>query len=72
MGNILWRGHFNGAGQRAVNLSISGGQHFVATAWVNDQFLGATKNSVVTDNVTWLFPPGAVKDGDNVVTVLQE
>jgi hypothetical protein len=73
VGNILWRGHFTGAGQKAVNLSISGGHNFAASAWLNNAFLGATEGLIPTDNVTWAFPEGVLRDGnDNVITVLQE
>ncbi|KXN92303.1 putative beta-galactosidase A [Leucoagaricus sp. SymC.cos] len=73
VGNILWRGHFKGEGQKAVNLSISGGHNFAASAWVNDAFLGAMEGFVPTNNVSWVFPDGAVRESnDNVITVLQD
>jgi len=73
IGNILWRGHFIGAGQKAVNLSISGGHNFAASTWLNNAFLGAVEGSAPTQNATWTFPDGVVLEGeDNVITVLQE
>ncbi|KAI5825568.1 hypothetical protein K523DRAFT_419922 [Schizophyllum commune Tattone D] len=74
LGNILWRGHFDNSGQAAVNLSISGGFNFAAAGWVNDVFLGATEGNgtIATTNVSWAFPEGALRNGDNVITVLQD
>ncbi|KAL1744295.1 glycoside hydrolase superfamily [Schizophyllum fasciatum] len=72
MGNILWRGHFEGRGQAAVNLSISGGFNFAAAGWLNDVYLGATEGNgtVATTNVSWTFPEGSLREGDNVITVV--
>ncbi|KAJ3574796.1 hypothetical protein NP233_g1522 [Leucocoprinus birnbaumii] len=73
VGNILWRGHFIGEGQKAVNLSISGGNNFAASAWLNDAFLGAVEGTAATQNASWPFPEGALRDeSNNVITIVQD
>ncbi|KAJ7231397.1 glycoside hydrolase family 35 protein [Mycena haematopus] len=77
---VLWRGHFNASGEeKSVNLSINGGEAFAASVWLNDVFLNtsygnSTNNLNIieeTDN-QFIFPPGSLKLGDNVITIVQD
>ncbi|KAF9039430.1 glycoside hydrolase family 35 protein [Hymenopellis radicata] len=77
---VLWRGHFENTGeQTSVNLSINGGQAFAATVWLNDAFLAtaygnSSNNLNVIEEVdqVFTFPEGALVDGDNVITIVQD
>ncbi|CAK5270671.1 unnamed protein product [Mycena citricolor] len=80
---VLWRGHFNSSGGSAAptsaNLSINGGEAFAASVWLNDVFLGtafgnSTNNANIIEETdeTFKFPAGAVKTGDNVITIVQD
>ncbi|KZW02751.1 hypothetical protein EXIGLDRAFT_813087 [Exidia glandulosa HHB12029] len=76
-GNVLFRGHFTSTGKETgVFLGINGGQAFAASAWLNGVYLGSTTSFNSTDsdvkNVTLSFPSGALRSGDNVVTVLKD
>ncbi|KAJ7743740.1 glycoside hydrolase family 35 protein [Mycena maculata] len=77
---VLWRGHFNSTGeQTSVNLSINGGEAFAASVWLNDVFLNTSfGNSTNNENILeetddkFIFPAGAVRAGDNVITIVQD
>ncbi|KIY63787.1 glycoside hydrolase family 35 protein [Cylindrobasidium torrendii FP15055 ss-10] len=77
---VLWRGHFNSTGeQKSVNLSINGGQAYAATVWLNDVFLNTSygnstnnRNPIEERDLVFNFPEGALVDGDNVITVVQD
>ncbi|KAJ7160386.1 glycoside hydrolase family 35 protein [Mycena filopes] len=77
---VLWRGHFNATGaEKSVNLSINGGQAFAASVWLNDVFLNtsygnSTNNMNIIEETDdkFLFPEGALKLGDNVITIVQD
>ncbi|KAJ7022668.1 glycoside hydrolase family 35 protein [Mycena alexandri] len=77
---VLWRGHFNSTGaQTSVNLSINGGEAFAASVWLNNVFLNTSfGNSTNNRNILeetddkFAFPAGAVKAGDNVITIVQD
>ncbi|KAF8173226.1 glycoside hydrolase family 35 protein [Mycena galopus ATCC 62051] len=77
---VLWRGHFNASGaEKSVNLSINGGEAFAASVWLNDVFL-STSYGNSTNNLNIIeetdekisFPPGSLKRGDNVITIVQD
>ncbi|KAK4703696.1 hypothetical protein P7C70_g2525, partial [Phenoliferia sp. Uapishka_3] len=78
-GVTLFRGTF-GSGQelaKAVNLSLSGGEAFAGSVYLNDICLGSSlgnssnnKNIVSTINQTFHFPPGSVRPTSNILTVL--
>ncbi|KAJ6612291.1 beta-galactosidase, domain 2-domain-containing protein [Mycena sp. CBHHK59/15] len=77
---VLWRGHFNSTGeQTSMNLSINGGEAFAASVWLNDVFLNTSfGNSTNNENILeetddkFTFPAGALRLGDNVVTIVQD
>ncbi|EJD38336.1 glycoside hydrolase family 35 protein [Auricularia subglabra TFB-10046 SS5] len=80
-GQVLWRGHFNGAAQTtAVNLTINGGEAFAASVWLNGQFIKTTYgnstnnlNIIRETNELYTFPEDVIRIGeDNVLTVLQD
>jgi hypothetical protein len=56
----------------AVNLSISGGQFFAASVWLNDKYLGPSDTTLMTNNESFAVTEGMLKAGINYVTVLQE
>ncbi|KAF9451821.1 glycoside hydrolase family 35 protein [Macrolepiota fuliginosa MF-IS2] len=76
---VLWRGHFQSTGQKSMNLSINGGEAFAASVWLNGVFLNtsfgnSTNNRHILEETDDKFtiPAGALKSGDNVVTVVQD
>ncbi|KAJ7627105.1 glycoside hydrolase family 35 protein [Roridomyces roridus] len=77
---VLWRGHFNATGaEKSVNLSINGGQAFAASVWLNDVFLNtsygnSTNNMNIIEETDdkFMFPEGALRPGDNVITIVQD
>ncbi|KAJ7174237.1 glycoside hydrolase family 35 protein [Mycena crocata] len=77
---VLWRGHFNASGtEKSVNLSINGGQAFAASVWLNDVFLNtsygnSTNNMNIIEETDdkFIFPEGALRPGDNVITIVQD
>ncbi|KAJ7483608.1 glycoside hydrolase family 35 protein [Mycena latifolia] len=77
---VLWRGHFNSTGaQTSVNLSINGGEAFAASVWLNNVFLNTSfGNSTNNRNILeetddkFTFPAGALRSGDNVITIVQD
>ncbi|KAF7297199.1 Glycoside hydrolase family 35 protein [Mycena indigotica] len=76
---VLWRGHFTGAGQTSVNLSINGGEAFAASVWLNDVFLNtsfgnSTNNAHILEETDdkFSFPAGALRSGENVITIVQD
>ncbi|KAF7297192.1 Glycoside hydrolase family 35 protein [Mycena indigotica] len=76
---VLWRGHFEGAGQTKMNLSINGGEGYAASVWLNDAFLGTSygnssnhRNAIPEAEFHVTFPEGAVRSGDNVITIVQD
>ncbi|KAJ7125804.1 glycoside hydrolase family 35 protein [Mycena crocata] len=77
---VLWRGHFNSTGaQTSVNLSINGGEAFAASVWLNNVFLNtsfgnSTNNRHIFEETDdkFTFPAGAVRAGDNVITIVQD
>ncbi|KAJ7885789.1 glycoside hydrolase family 35 protein [Mycena olivaceomarginata] len=77
---VLWRGHFESTGaQTSVNLSINGGEVFAASVWLNNVFLNTSfgnyanaENPVPETDQKFIFPPGALRSGDNVITVVQD
>ncbi|KAJ7445072.1 glycoside hydrolase family 35 protein [Mycena latifolia] len=77
---VLWRGHFNASGtEKSVNLSINGGEAFAASVWLNDVFLNtsygnSTNNMNIIEETDdkFIFPEGALKLGDNVITIVQD
>ncbi|KAG6901783.1 hypothetical protein C0995_008029 [Termitomyces sp. Mi166 len=75
-GNLLWRGTFQHNDSlplpTAVNISVSGGIHFAASAWLNEHFLGSSDTLLATNNESWPVTEDMLMDGENHVTVLQE
>lgn len=75
-GNLVWRGTFEHgadlAAPTAINISVSGGQYFAASAWLNEHYLGASYTSLPTNNESWPVTSDMVREGKNYVTVLQE
>lgn len=75
-GNLVWRGTFQHNDSlplpTAVNISVSGGIHFAASAWLNGHFLGSSDTLLATNNESWPVTKDMLVDGDNHVTVLQE
>ncbi|KAG6868404.1 hypothetical protein C0993_003640 [Termitomyces sp. T159_Od127] len=75
-GNLLWRGTFQHNDSlplpTAVNISVSGGIHFAASAWLNEHFLGSSDTLLATNNESWPVTKDMLVDGDNHVTVLQD
>ncbi|KAG6849248.1 hypothetical protein H0H93_010062 [Arthromyces matolae] len=75
-GNLLWRGtfHHNSSlpAPTGVNISVSGGIHFAASAWLNDHFLGSSDTLLATNNESWPVTTDMLVDGENFVTVLQD
>ncbi|KAJ7133272.1 glycoside hydrolase family 35 protein, partial [Mycena epipterygia] len=77
---VLWRGHFNASGaEKSVNLSINGGEAFAASVWLNDVFLNtsygnSTNNMNIIEETDdkFIFPEGALRVGDNVITIVQD
>ncbi|KAJ7092896.1 glycoside hydrolase family 35 protein [Mycena belliarum] len=77
---VLWRGHFNATGaEKSVNLSINGGEAFAASVWLNGVFLdtsygNSTNNMNIIEETDdkFTFPNGALKSGDNVITIVQD
>ncbi|KAJ3571523.1 hypothetical protein NP233_g3704 [Leucocoprinus birnbaumii] len=77
---VLWRGHFTSNGQeKSLNLSINGGEAFAASVWLNSAFLATSfgnstnnRNSIEEVDKVFNIPAGALKNGDNVVTVVQD
>ncbi|KAJ6779264.1 glycoside hydrolase family 35 protein [Mycena vulgaris] len=77
---VLWRGHFNASGvEKSVNLSINGGQAFAASVWLNDVFLNTSygnstnnMNIIEETDEKFIFPEGALRLGDNVITIVQD
>ncbi|MEU4252967.1 beta-galactosidase [Amycolatopsis sp. NPDC026612] len=67
-GNTWYRGHFTGDGkQTGITLSgQSGGPAGAFSAWLNGVFLGSS----TTPQHTFGFPAGALKPGDNEISVL--
>ncbi|GLB41157.1 putative beta-galactosidase [Lyophyllum shimeji] len=75
-GNLLWRGTFEHNSSLpapiAVNISVSGGIHFAASAWLNDHYLGASDTRLATNNESWPVSADMLREGQNHVTVLQD
>ncbi|KAF9016306.1 glycoside hydrolase family 35 protein [Hymenopellis radicata] len=77
---VLWRGHFNATGaEKSVNLSINGGEAFAASVWLNDVFLNTSygnstnnQNKLEETDDLFTFPDGALVEGDNVITIVQD
>ncbi|KAL8286247.1 hypothetical protein RQP46_004735 [Phenoliferia psychrophenolica] len=78
-GANLWRGAFEVGADKptAVNLSLSGGEAFAGSAWLNGHFLGTSfgnstnnLNIVSSTNQTFDFPADSLVSGTNVVTVV--
>ncbi|KAL8286237.1 hypothetical protein RQP46_004725 [Phenoliferia psychrophenolica] len=78
-GANLWRGAFEVGADKptAVNLSLSGGEAFAGSAWLNGHFLGTSfgnstnnLNIVSSTNQTFEFPADSLVSGTNVVTVV--
>ncbi|MFG1646581.1 beta-galactosidase [Amycolatopsis sp. NPDC049252] len=67
-GNTWYRGRFTGDGkQTGITLSSqSGGPAGAFSAWLNGVFLGSS----TTQQHTFTFPAGALKPGDNEISVL--
>ncbi|KAG8926693.1 hypothetical protein FRC02_008727 [Tulasnella sp. 418] len=87
-GHVLWRGRFTASGsEKAVNLSINGGEAFAASVWLNGKFIKTTYGkstypayiwpildpALEETDETFTFPAGALLPGkENVLTVLQD
>ncbi|KAG5637345.1 hypothetical protein H0H81_004902 [Sphagnurus paluster] len=75
-GNLVWRGTFEHNPSlkppTAVNLSVSGGWNFAASAWLNDYYLGPFDRRQATQNETLPVTTDMLRAGKNYVTVLQE
>ncbi|KAJ7483000.1 glycoside hydrolase family 35 protein [Mycena galericulata] len=77
---VLWRGHFNASGaEKSVNLSINGGEAFAASVWLNDVFLNTSygnstnnMNMIEETDDNFVFPEGALRAGENVITIVQD
>jgi hypothetical protein len=75
-GAVLWQARFsrNDSGSAPTRLAVKyiGGKFFASSTWLNGQLVGAT--DVPTDtqvaNATFDLPADALKDGENVFTVL--
>ncbi|KAK7044841.1 glycoside hydrolase family 35 protein [Favolaschia claudopus] len=73
---VLWRGHFNSTGvEESVELSINGGR----SVWLNDAWIGTAfgssanhQHNIQETGQNYTFPAGALRDGDNVVTIIQD
>ncbi|KAL4919832.1 glycosyl hydrolases family 35-domain-containing protein [Aspergillus aurantiobrunneus] len=69
----LWRGYFNGPAD-GVYLEVQGGIAHGWSAWLNGKligsFLGNLISSVGSDEFS--FPEGSVRDGQNVLLVMQD
>ncbi|KAF7297228.1 Glycoside hydrolase family 35 protein [Mycena indigotica] len=74
---VLWRGHFKGQGQTAMNLSLNGGEGYAASVWLNNVFLDTSwgnssnhRHNIQEAEFHVGFPAGSVRDGDNVITIV--
>ncbi|KAG5721683.1 putative beta-galactosidase A [Termitomyces sp. T112] len=75
-GNLLWRGTFQQNDSfpvpTAINISVSGGIHFAASAWLNEHFLGSSDTLLATNNESWPVTRDMLVDGENRITILQD
>ncbi|EJD44926.1 hypothetical protein AURDEDRAFT_64886 [Auricularia subglabra TFB-10046 SS5] len=73
-GNLVWRGtfeHHQGLpAPTALNLSVSGGQFFAASVWLNDAYLGAMDTGVITANESFPVDGSMLRRGDNHVVIV--
>src|SRR6185437_15300110 len=71
VGNTWYRGHFRGDVSpvpKGLNLHVlSGGTAGAFSVWLNGRFLGSVQGR---DVGSFMFPPGSIMPGDNVVSVL--
>ncbi|KAF8762012.1 beta-galactosidase [Rhizoctonia solani] len=72
LGNILWRGRFNGKAT-AAQLNVQGGTASGWSAWLNGDYIGSFPGDPVSvrGNLTLSFSNATVLDGENVLLVLQ-
>ncbi|CAE6472303.1 unnamed protein product [Rhizoctonia solani] len=70
LGNILWRGRFNGKATGA-QLSVQGGTASGWSAWLNGDYIGRQVLSV-RGNLSLSFSNATVLDGENVLLILQD
>ncbi|CAE6418426.1 unnamed protein product [Rhizoctonia solani] len=73
LGNILWRGRFNGKAT-AAQLNVQGGTASGWSAWLNGDYIGSFPGDPVSvrGNLTLSFSNATVLDGENVLLVLQD
>ncbi|CCO32169.1 hypothetical protein BN14_06223 [Rhizoctonia solani AG-1 IB] len=73
LGNILWRGRFNGKAT-AAQLDVQGGTSSGWSAWLNGDYIGSFPGDPVSvrGNLTLSFSNATVLDGENVLLVLQD
>ncbi|KAJ7810575.1 galactose-binding domain-like protein [Mycena leptocephala] len=69
---VLWRGHFNLSGQTSVNLSINGGECKSEPLANNENSSTNNRNILEETDDKFIFPPAALRAGDNVITIVQD
>ncbi|QRW09228.1 glycoside hydrolase family 35 protein [Ceratobasidium sp. AG-Ba] len=73
LGNILWRGRFNGKAS-GVQLNVQGGTASGWSAWLNGDYIGSFPGDPVSVNgaLNLTFANATVSDKENVLLVLQD
>ncbi|KAK9416193.1 putative Family 35 glycosyl hydrolase [Seiridium unicorne] len=71
-GAKVYRGYFDGANSSSVYISTSGGLGFGWNAWLNGQLIGGHEGngSLTSTNATLSLPSSALKQKNNVITVV--
>ncbi|KAG9094270.1 hypothetical protein FS749_012782 [Ceratobasidium sp. UAMH 11750] len=73
LGNILWRGRFNGKAS-GVRLNVQGGTASGWSAWLNGDYIGSFPGdpTSVSGALNLTFANATVTDNENVLLVLQD
>ncbi|KAJ3555978.1 hypothetical protein NM688_g2283 [Phlebia brevispora] len=74
-GNLIYRGRFITTGnETAVNLTVQGGFAFGYSAFLNGVFLGSSQGSPTVSMTAdvWQFPNNSLREGENILTVIQD
>ncbi|KAJ7758802.1 glycoside hydrolase superfamily [Mycena maculata] len=75
-GNLIWRGTFvhdsNTTAPTAFNISSSGAVNYVASVWLNTNYLGAADTRQRTNNNSFPVSEELLVAGENHVVVLQD
>ncbi|KAF8598092.1 glycoside hydrolase family 35 protein [Ceratobasidium sp. AG-I] len=73
LGNILWRGRFNGSAS-GVQLNVQGGTASGWSAWLNGGYIGSFPGDPVSVSgaLNLTFANATVSSGENVLLVLQD